>query len=132
MFSIKRKINFYDCDPAGVIFYSKIFDYCHSVYEELIKSFNLEENYWDNEEYAVPIIKSEASYSKPLRYGENISVDVKVSKLKSSSFELEYNCKNEKGEVTNAVKTVHVFVDKKNWKKINITDIIKRQLMKHL
>ena len=33
MFTIKRKINFFDCDPAGIIFYSRIFEFCHSAYE---------------------------------------------------------------------------------------------------
>ncbi len=128
MISIKRKVSFYDCDPAGIIFYSKIFDYCHSAYEELISSFKLNENYWNNEEYVVPIIKSEASYSKPIKYGDLINIELKVSQLKSSSFELEYICKNENGEVTNTVKTVHIFVDKKNWEKINIPEVINKKL----
>lgn len=128
MILINKKVSFYDCDPAGIIFYSKIFDYCHSAYEELIKKFNLVENYWANAEYVVPIIKSEASYLKPLKYGEDVTIELKVSQLKSSSFELEYKCKNEKGELTNAVKTVHVFVDKKSWKKTSIPSAISQKL----
>lgn len=128
MISVKRKVSFYDCDPAGIIFYSKIFDHCHSAYEEMISSFNLKENYWNNEEYVVPIIKSEASYSGVIKYGDVISIELKVSQLKSSSFELEFICKNENGEVTNTVKTVHVFVDRKTWKKIYIPQLIKQKL----
>lgn len=122
MFKVKRKINFYDCDAAGVLFFARIYELCHSAYEELIASFNLEEDYWDNEDYIVPIIKSEASYHKPIKYGETITVEIKVVQLKSSSFELNYECKNEKGEVTDKVKTVHVCVDKKNWKKRELPD----------
>jgi len=51
------------------------------------------------------------------KYGETITVEIKVAQLKSSSFELNYECKNEKGEVTNKVRTVHVCVGKKDWKK---------------
>ncbi|QQS37478.1 MAG: acyl-CoA thioesterase [Ignavibacteriales bacterium] len=128
MISIKRKVSFYDCDPAGIIFYSKIFDYCHSAYEELINSFKLNESYWNNEEYIVPIIKSEATYSKAIKYGDVITIELNVTQIKSSSFELEYICKNENGEVTNTVMTVHVFVDRKNWKKINIPEVINKKL----
>jgi len=120
MFKVKRKINFYDCDAAGVLFFARIYELCHSAYEELIESFNLEEDYWNNEDYIVPIIKSEASYHKPLRYGEFVIIEIKVSQLKNSSFELNYECKNEKGEVTNKVRTVHVCVEKKTWKKIEL------------
>jgi YbgC/YbaW family acyl-CoA thioester hydrolase len=117
MFTYKKKINFYDCDAAGVLFFARIYELCHSAYEAMIESFNLVEDYWNNEEYIVPIIKSEASYHKPIKYGETITVDIKVAQLKSSSFELNYECKNEKGEVTNKVRTVHVCVGKKDWKK---------------
>jgi YbgC/YbaW family acyl-CoA thioester hydrolase len=117
MFTYKKKINFYDCDAAGVLFFARIYELCHSAYEAMIESFNLVEDYWNNEEYIVPIIKSEASYHKPIKYGETITVDIKVAQLKSSSFELNYECKNEKGEITNKVRTVHVCVRKKDWKK---------------
>jgi YbgC/YbaW family acyl-CoA thioester hydrolase len=116
-FITKRKINFYDCDAAGVLFFARIYELCHSAYEELIESFNLEEDYWNNEDYIVPIIKSEASYHKPLKYGEQVTVGINVAKLKSTSFELNYECKNKNDEVTDKVKTIHVFVDKKTWKK---------------
>jgi YbgC/YbaW family acyl-CoA thioester hydrolase len=117
MFTVKRKINFYDCDAAGVLFFARIYELCHSAYEELIESFNLEEDYWNNENYIVPIIKSEASYHKPLKYGDIVTVEIKVVQLKTSSFELNYECRNEKNEVTNKIKTVHVCVDKKSWTK---------------
>ncbi len=117
MFTVKRKINFYDCDAAGVMFFARIYELCHSAYEEMISSFDLEEDYWNNEDYIVPIIKSEAAYHKPLKYSENVLVEIKVVQLRTSSFELNYECKNEKGEITNKIRTVHVFVDKKSWKK---------------
>jgi 1,4-dihydroxy-2-naphthoyl-CoA hydrolase len=116
-FEVKRKINFYDCDIAGVLFFARIYELCHSAYEELIAGFELEEDYWNNDEYIVPIIKSEASYHRPLRYGEFVTVEIKVAQLKSTSFELNYECKNEKGEITDKVRTVHVCVSKKDWRK---------------
>ena len=117
MFTYKRKINFHDCDVAGVLFFARIYELCHSAYEEMIAGFDIGEDYWNNDNYIVPIIKSEASYHKPLRYGETVTVEIKVEQLKSSSFELYYECKNGKGEVTDKVRTVHVCVGKKDWKK---------------
>ncbi len=131
-FTVKRKINFYDCDAAGVLFFARIYELCHSAYEELIGSFNLKEDYWNNEDYIVPIIKSEASYHKPLRYGELVEIEVKVAQLKSSSFELNYECRNENGEVTNKIRTVHVFVDKKTWKKKEMSNKIKQNFISHI
>ncbi|HSD63592.1 MAG TPA: thioesterase family protein [Ignavibacteriaceae bacterium] len=126
-----KTINFYDCDPAGIIFFSKIFEICHSAYEDFINSFRLKSNYWNNENYAVPIIHSEAEYFLPLKPADKISVEVVVNQLKDSSFELKYICKNVEGEITNEVKTVHIFIDKKVWKKIPIDPEVKDNLELH-
>lgn len=130
MFTIKRKINFFDCDPAGIIFYSRIFEFCHSAYEQMIYGFNLKENYWMNEDYVVPIIHSESEYVKPIKYGDEISVNVQVSQLKNSSFELTYIIKRDKTLCCHA-KTVHVFVDKKSWKKKEMFEDLNEGLKIH-
>jgi 1,4-dihydroxy-2-naphthoyl-CoA hydrolase len=127
-----NNINFYDCDPAGVLFFGRIFEICHSAYEDLINSFMLSFNYWNNENYAVPIIHTEADYFLPLKTGDKILIEVVVSQLKESSFELRFVCKNEQGNSTNEIKTVHIFVDKKMWKKTPLNSELKEKLAKHL
>jgi YbgC/YbaW family acyl-CoA thioester hydrolase len=131
LFNYKTKISFYDCDPAGILFYGKIFFLCHSAYEALIQSFNLKEDYWNNDVYAVPIIHSEASYHKSLKYNETVTIKIKVTQLKSSSFELEYECMNDNGENCVIVKTVHLFVDKKLWKKSVMSQEINKGFSKY-
>lgn len=132
MFTAIRKINFYDCDPAGVLFYAKIYELCHSVYEEMISSFNLKDDYWKNEDYIVPIIHSEARYHKPLIYNSFVQIELYVDKISSSAFNLAYNCTNENGELCVEVKTTHVFVDKKTWKKKQIKEDVQEGLKNHL
>ena len=132
MFKSQKRINFYDCDPAGILFFGRVYELCHSAYEGLIDSFNLNEDYWSNDNYIVPILKSEAKYHKPIKYGETISVEINVTTLKSSSFELEYTCRNKDGEECVVVKTVHVFVDKTTWKKSTMKALIHDGLLNHL
>jgi len=131
MFTIKRKINFYDCDPAGILFYAKLFEISHSVYEEMINSFNLKVNYWSNDSFVVPIIKTDGAYFKPLNAGESISINLSVTLLKSNSFELTYEWINNSGELAAKARTVHVFVDKKRWVKIPIYEEIVKGLESH-
>ena len=132
MLTIKRRINFYNCDPAGILFYGNIFFFCHSAYEELISSFNLKINYWQNDEFVVPIIKSTADYLKPFKFGDEITIEVSVTELRESSFELYYKCSNQSSDVCADVKTVHVLIDKKTWQKIELTAEIKDGLGYHL
>jgi len=126
MFTVKKRINFYDCDPAGILFYAKLFEINHSIYEELIDSFKLKTNYWINDDFVVPIIKTDGAYFKPLKAGDLISINLTVTFKKENSFELTYEWLNKTGELSAKARTVHVFVDKKKWTKIPIqADIVK-------
>jgi 1,4-dihydroxy-2-naphthoyl-CoA hydrolase len=131
MISVKRRINFYDCDPAGILFYANIFRMCHSAYEKLIATFELKKDYWQNDEFAVPIIKSTADYLKPFKSGDEINIQVTVSELRESSFELKYKCSNQFNDLCAEVKTVHVFVNKKSWAKTNLLPEINEGLKLH-
>jgi YbgC/YbaW family acyl-CoA thioester hydrolase len=130
MFILKQRVNFYDCDPAGIIFYSRIFDFCHSAYEQMISSFRIKENYWNNKLYVVPIVHSECKYLKPIKFDDEIKISVKVSQIKDSSFELNYSIKKN-NKLCCEVKTIHVSVDKKNWKKKRLSKQLLQGLEKH-
>lgn len=131
MFTIKKRINFYDCDPAGILFYARLFEISHSIYEEMINSFNLKENYWTNEKFVVPIIKTDGAYFKPVKYGDVISINLTVTLKKENSFELTYDWFDNSGNLVAKARTVHVFVDKKRWIKIPIFDEIVKGLEAH-
>jgi len=131
MFKTTKKINFYDCDPAGILFYGRVYELCHSAYEDLISGFELKEDYWNNNEYVVPVLNSEAHYHKPVKYGETVQIEIRVSRLKSSSFELNYTIKNAEGGECVEVRTVHVFVNKTTWKKMEMKPEIKKGFEKY-
>ena len=131
MFIYNTKINFYECDPAGILFFARIFNICHSAYEAMISEFQLEEDYWENDDYVVPIIHSEASYHKPIKYSDQVRIKITINQLRESSFELIYECRNESDELCTKVKTVHVFVDKGNWKKKKMSNKIFNELQEH-
>jgi YbgC/YbaW family acyl-CoA thioester hydrolase len=132
MLTINKKINFYDCDPAGILFYGNIFFFCHSAYEELIASYNLKEEYWLSKKFVVPIFKSSADYLKPIKCSDEIIIELNVTELRKSSFELSYKCKNRLGELCAEVKTVHVFLDKNTWKKKGLIPELREGLKTHL
>ncbi|MBT8379470.1 MAG: acyl-CoA thioesterase [Ignavibacteria bacterium] len=131
MFTIKRRINFFDCDPAGILFYAKLFEINHSTYEEMIESFNLKNDYWDSETFVVPIIKTDGEYLKPVKAEDQISINLSVTLLKENSFELTYEWFNNGGEIVAKARTVHIFLDKESWSKINIPEDIRAVLQSH-
>jgi len=132
MIEIKKKVHFFDCDPADIMFYARIFFFCHAAYEELIKSMQLDFEYWLNDEFVVPILNSSARYLKPLRPGDELTIRVTVSQLRNSSFELSYKCINQSDELCAVAKTAHIFLNKEKWEKIKIPSVIRSGLEKHL
>ena len=56
-------VRFQDVDAAGVLFFGRIFDYCHHAYEELIESSGVDRaHYFSRAEYLVPIVHAEAAH----------------------------------------------------------------------
>ena len=121
MYTTKLRTNFFDADPAGILFYANIYRLAHAAYEEMIKSWGIGEDVFFSPEFAMPIIHSEADYKHPIFAHEELTVNISASQLKKHSLELSYffYCN---GELKAAVKTVHVFVDKKQMKKIEIPE----------
>ena len=120
MFTTNIKVYFYDADPAGIIFYANLFRFTHSAYEDMMRSFELERNFFFDRDYVLPIIHAEADYIKPIKVGEIITASIVVSQLKDSSFELSYTFTGSNDDIRAKAKTVHVCVDKKSFVKSNL------------
>lgn len=132
MFTVKREINFFDCDPAGIMFFGNIYKLCHSAYEEFINSLNLDFDFWAGNNFAVPILHSEADYLQPLKTGDQLTIEMSVLSLKKYMYELYFECKNKDGLLCDRIKTVHIYIDRETKKKIGMDLKIYNALQKHL
>lgn len=128
MFLFNSVINFYDCDPAGIMFYANILKICHQAFESFILSFNLSFDYFSDKNLAFPIIHCEANYDLPIKFKDKIFVEIKVTQLKTSSFEISYLIKNEYENILASVKTVHICVGTAKWKKNILPEELKNYL----
>jgi 1,4-dihydroxy-2-naphthoyl-CoA hydrolase len=131
MFSKNIKVNFFYADPAGVMFFSNIFVLAHSAYEAMLESGKFNRDYFNDEEFGIPIIHSEADFYKPILPGDEIIAEIEVTQLKESSFELTYSFKNQSNESMAVVKTVHVFISKFSWDKTPMPAGLTEFLKKH-
>ena len=122
-----RKVDFYQCDPAGILFFANLFNLCHSAYEELIAEFKLSESYFNNNDYAVPLLHCSADYKQPINFGETLEIEIEISKLQTHSFELEYKVLSN-NKLKALARTVHIFIDKNTGKKTDIPKEIEHKL----
>lgn len=127
MFLTKERLSFYDCDPAGIIFFASLLKIAHSAYEKFLEQISPGRNFFFDGELVLPITHCEANYYKPLKAFDEIDVTVDVKEVRENSFELGYSFKV--GEIICAdAKTIHVCVDKKSFEKRQLPSELKEKL----
>lgn len=112
-FAEERAIRFQDVDAAGIIFYPRLFEYCHDL---LVAFFahagaplheNLRAPTW-----LAPIRHAEADYFKPLRFGDRVEVAIVAAVLTDSEVSLGFRiARAGRDEVCAVAQSVHTFVD---------------------
>lgn len=117
--SYEQRIHFYQCDPAGIIYFANIYNIAHDAFEEefLLKYIDLEKY----KNFLLPIVHSEADYKKPLRFNDVITTIITLDCIGEHSFTLKYEIFNKATEQLSAVvKITHTLVDKKTFQKVKL------------
>ncbi|HEY5306673.1 MAG TPA: thioesterase family protein [Pseudolabrys sp.] len=86
------RIEWGDCDPAGIIFYPRyfeIFDASTAALFERVMGMTKFEMFKNLEFAGWPLVKTHARFLKPTRFGDDVTVETSV-KFGRSSFEIEH------------------------------------------
>jgi len=127
--TITRFVHLHDTDAAGILFFAKQFFFAHDAYEELLRHLGISiAEVLRKESFVVPIVHAESQYLKPLTVGDEIVITVQVASIGESSFVLEYELLDSKGEQVGKSKTVHVAMDKKTLTKIALPERLRKML----
>ncbi|MCB0391317.1 MAG: thioesterase family protein [Bdellovibrionales bacterium] len=117
-------------DPAGIVFFQKVFDIAHQVLEDFIKQSDIGwDNWFNNLHWAAPLVHCESQFIFPLISGENIEVDLSLLKLGETSVSFSFAFRQGNIECC-IVKTSHVFIKKDTKEKIPIPILIRNVLDK--
>ena len=116
-------VGFSQCDSAGVMFFSRIFEIVHLAYEEWIISLGLTHAEWfSNSDWAVPLKSCQAEYFQPMKQGEKFSAGVELTRVGEHSFQLAWRVLQD-NKLVCKVTTDHVFVDNNTFTKREIPKI---------
>ncbi len=132
-FTASFPVRFQDVDAGGVLFFARIYDYCHQAYEEFWGSEGIDRaHFFAGAAYLVPIAHSEADYRRPIRHGDRIDVRLDVTRVGRVSFTLRYHVTGPDGDTRVEASTVHAFVDRAGMRPIPIPDPLRAILARHL
>jgi 4-hydroxybenzoyl-CoA thioesterase len=91
-FDTTIQVRFGDVDAAGIVYFPRIFDYIHQVFEELWDA-HVGRRYFHvlgEERLGFPLVRSEVDFRRPLRFGDRPTVRVTTASLGRSSIGLHY------------------------------------------
>ncbi len=91
-FRSEFQVRFGHVDPAGIVYFPRIFDYLHDVFEEVWER-HVGTRYYHlllERRIGFPLVRSEVSFAHPLRFGDRPRVDVTCFRLGRTSLGLRY------------------------------------------
>ena len=111
-FEYRLRVRFQHTDPAGIVFFANILVYCHEAYEEFLRASGMPlEEFIGKREHSLPLGHAEATFKRPFRVGQLVTVRLKVGRIGDRSFRLEYDLFGQGGEHLATAATVHICVE---------------------
>lgn len=108
---IPRIVRLADTDAAGVLYFARLFEMMHGVYEELLSRNNIRiRDILKDDLYLFPIVSTQADYKKPIYLDDELVFQVSVQR-RSTSFQVDYQIFQDEELVAEGY-TVHVCLRK--------------------
>ncbi len=131
-FEHKLRVRFQHTDPAGIVFFTNILVYCHEAYEEFMRAGGVPlEEFISRREQSLPLGHAEATFKRPFRAGQMVTVKLSVGRVGERSFRLEYDLFGEEGEHLATAATVHVSVDRASGRSVGLPPQVRAILEKY-
>lgn len=133
MFISHNKVRMHDTDMAGILYFARQFRFAHDTLEDFVESEGISfDQVFHRENFVFVIVHCEADYFAPLAVGDKLECHLTIEHIGSSSFTIEYKFFKAGKILVGAAKTVHVCLDTKTRKKIEVPERFRKILEKHL
>jgi 4-hydroxybenzoyl-CoA thioesterase len=103
-------VRFQHVDSAGIVFFSRVFEFCHEAFEALLEAMDMPlPQLLETEGWGLPVVSAHADYSRPMKLGEHLDIDCRVQKMGRSSltFGFQVSCE---GSIRAEVQVTHAAV----------------------
>ena len=132
-FEVKRRVEFYETDAAGIVHFSNFFRYMETAEHAFLRSLGHEfhENHGDME-IGWPRVSASGDYKSPVRFGDELVVKVRVAEVRRRSVRYEFECRVEGAEraaATGEFVTACVQIDPEGgFKAVPIPEVLRAKL----
>ena len=124
----QRAVRFQDIDAAGIIFYPRVLEMFHDAYGALLSFAGCPlPEVIKRGEWIAPARHAEADYFKPLRFGDEIRVEINRAHVSDTEVVLGYRIvRGAEAELCVVGQVVHTFVDYSTFKRRPMPDAVRR------
>ncbi len=123
----KRLIHFREADPAGILFFGRLPEIYHDIFEEGLTENLAWREVFGHSRWGLPIRHLNVDYLKPLKAGTFYTFRIHIANLTEHSIEVQLQVTE--GESLHAqLKCVHVCVDQDLNKKTKLPEIWREAL----
>ncbi|WP_163102193.1 acyl-CoA thioesterase [Peribacillus alkalitolerans] len=117
------EVRYAETDQMGVVYHANYLVWMELGRTQIVKDLGF--NYADMEKDGIisPVLNIEATYKKPMRYGEKAIVHTWIENYDGIRTIYGYEVYNEQGELSFIGKSEHVCVKKENFRPISLRKI---------
>ncbi len=130
------RVRFQDVDHAGIVFFAKIFEYCHVAYEEFVEqALGLTpKEFFEARRLGAPLVATRSDHRHPLFHGDRMRIECRVGRLGRSSMAMNYQIFNQDNMLCALVEMKHAFVTtaEGRFESVAIPEGIRASLMGYL
>ena len=113
MFEHTIDVRFHQVDGVGIVYFGRIFQFCHVAYEELLSRCEIDlasilaEGRW-----LMPLVHAEADFRRPIQLGDRIRVQLQVERVGRSSITYAYRLLGGDDGLRAEARLIHTVCDR--------------------
>ncbi len=129
VYSVTLPVRFQDVDAAGIVFFARFADYAHDAYVLFLREIGLPlEGLLKEGDLGMPIVQTSTSFRGPLRFGDQLEVQVRRPEIGETSIKMEYHLCVE-GAIRAVVAMTHVAVRFSEMRPLRVPDAWRERLL---
>lgn len=123
LYTERRSVRFQDIDAAGIIYFARVQEYFHDAFVGYLRQVGLGlPEILSQGKWGLPLAHAEADYILPLRFGDEILVELVWALASERSITLAYRARTEDGRVRAVGQMVHVCIDRQSFRSMSLPD----------
>ncbi len=131
----KIPVRFDDVDFARVVYFPKLFGYCHQTFEDFFaEAVGITyAQMLQQRKVGYPSVHAEADFKRPLRFGDIVRISMETVKLSSKSITNRYQLfLNDTATLCSQVEIVTVPIDMDTFKAREVPEDVRMAFLNHL